>query len=278
MIRRNTIRIVCNPYSERISYHFKNEFDEWDVLSGNSPLSRQYYTNTTMKLRALEIAKKIDEVYNRKNKGLDILFEGTAESFLELKRAIDDMPERNITCSVGTTKIAVLGKKHVGKTSLIEGLEELHGYEYSKERCEGYEKYSDECHHAEWFEIDGIDLGRENVETAFSTLKQLSKEGVTSIIYCVSGSTGRIEEIEKELISKITSQFSQITPMIVLTNCYMADLQTLYDQIEKVTDQIKIAQTLAKPYKTSIKDSTGHTVVIDSYGLEQVSKYVFEGR
>ena len=53
---RNAVRIVCNPYNNQISYYFMNEKGVWTVLSGDSPLSRQYYTNTTMKDRAKEIA------------------------------------------------------------------------------------------------------------------------------------------------------------------------------------------------------------------------------
>ena len=69
-MKRNMIRIVCNPYTDKISYFFRNELGEWMILSGSSPLSRQYYAKTAIKDRYIEIIKKLDEIYNRKNKGL----------------------------------------------------------------------------------------------------------------------------------------------------------------------------------------------------------------
>ena len=81
MMKRNALRIVCNPGTNRISYYFRNELGEWMILSGNSPLTRQFYTKTTIKERSKEIIEKIDEVYNRKNKGVDIYFEGNPNGF-----------------------------------------------------------------------------------------------------------------------------------------------------------------------------------------------------
>lgn len=50
-MKKNSMRVVCNPYTNKMSYYFKNEIEEWSVLSGSSPLSRQFYTNTSVKER-----------------------------------------------------------------------------------------------------------------------------------------------------------------------------------------------------------------------------------
>ena len=276
-MRRNTVRIVCNPYTNQISYHFKSEKGEWDVLSGNSPLSRQHYTNTTIQARGDEIVSKLDEIYNRKNKGLDVLFEGTSKDYVCLCAFVNNVKNRDITCKLGTTKIAVLGKKSVGKTCLIEGLEDLSGYKYQTEAKQGYTVYSDECNHAKWYEIDGIDLGLDKVETAYASIKTLANEGLTAVIYCISACTGRIENAEKELIKKISEGFAQITVMVVLTMATKEDM-SVYDEIEKITNQVKIVPTLAKPYKIAAKDREGNGIVIEPYGLEKLSQYIFEGR
>ena len=105
-----------------------------------------------------------------------------------------------------------MGKKSAGKTLLIEGLEGLHGFKYSKTEEKKYVKFADECNHAEWFEVMGIDLGKENVERAFETVKKLSEDGLSAVIYCISATTGRIEEIEKELIRKIADGFVEFAP------------------------------------------------------------------
>lgn len=279
-MRRNSIRVVCNPYTNKMSYYFKNEIGEWSVLSSSSPLSRQYYTNTSINERAYKILEIIDETYNRKNKGVDILFEGTEDSHEHFVDIINKFfPYRDIKCVLGTTKIAVLGKKSVGKTTLIEGMENLKGFSYSKAQKQNYIQYTDECNHAEWYEVEGIDLGKENVEKAFQTVEKLSEEGLSAVVYCVSAITGRIEDVEKELISKIENSFTELKIMIVLTNCHKDEesIQKIIDDIERNTNQIKLTATLAKKYKTRKVDGEGNSEV-DAFGLEAVSEYVFEGR
>ena len=106
----------------------------------------------------------------------------------------------------------------------------------------------------------------------------MSEEGLSAVIYCVPATSGRIEEIEKNLINRITSSFSELKVMIVLTMCYKDDIQEAIDEIEKFTDQIKIVPVLAKEYKTGLKNENGETITIDPFGLEDVSLFVFEGR
>ena len=279
-MKRNSLKIVCNPYTNQISYYFKNEIGEWNVLCASSPLSRQFYTKTSMKERSKVILEKADEIYNRKNKGLDILYEGPSKGFKYLEETAKYfLPNRDIKCELGTTKIAVVGKKSVGKSCLIEGMEELQHYKYTKIKENGYTVYNDECNHAKWYEIDGIDLGKNNVDKAFRTIEELSKQGLSSVVYCISAISGRIEDVEKDLIMKIISEYCEIKVMIVLTMCYKEDVQQAIDEIKRITDQIKIVQTLAKEYKTGVKDSaTGNPLVIKTFGLEMVSRYVFEGR
>ncbi len=278
-MQRNAIRVVCNPYTNKMSYYFRNEIGEWDVLSSNSPLSRRDFTNTSIGERSLEILCEIDEIYNRKNKGVDILFEGTAENFELIQKTItDSFADRDISCRLGTTKIAVVGKKSVGKTFLIEGLEDLQDFKYSKTKEKEFVKYTDECNHAEWFEVMGIDLGKDNVDRAFETVKKLSEEGLSAVIYCISATTGRIEEIEKELIRKIADGFAELKVMIVLTMCYKEDVQEAIDEIERVTNQVKIVPALAKEYKTGFKDASGNPLTIAPFGLEDISLFVFGGR
>ena len=251
------------------------------VRIGNSPLSRQYYTKTSMQERASDIVKKLDEIYNRKNKGLDILFEGTADSFDCLEKSVkNNLRDRDIICRSGITKIAVVGKKSVGKTTLIEGLEELQGYKYTKEKKNGYTVYTDECNHAEWYEIDGIDLGISEIDKTWTIIRQLAGEGITAVIYCISATSGRIEDVESHLLTQLEKELSAIMVMVALTMCYKdeADIKDTFDSIEKVTDQMKIVPTLAKPYKTAMKDKNGDAVIIKPFGVDMVSKYVFEGR
>ena len=168
----------------------------------------------------------------------------------------------------------------MGKTTLIESLEKLHGYKYTKDKMNGYTVYRDECNHAEWYEIDGIDLGISEIDKTRTIIKKLAGEGITAVIYCIPATSGRIENVESHLLTQLEKDFSSILVMVALTMCYKdeADIKDTYDSIEKVTDQIKIVPTLAKPYKTVMKDENGNAVIIKPFGVEMVSKYVFEGR
>lgn len=278
-MKRNVLKVVCNPCTNRISYYFKNEFGEWNVMSENSPLSRNYYTNSLIGERSEEILEKIDEIYNRKNKGVDIIFEGTRENYNHLLKVIEEkFDDRDIICKLGRTKIAVVGKKSVGKSFLIEGIESLQKIQYSRIKKNEYEKYVDEYNNAEWYEVSGIDFGKDKVETAFETVRKLSEDGLSTVIYCISATAGRIEEIEKNLIKRIADNFAELKVMIVLTMCYKEDIQEEIDEIEKITNQVKTIPVLAKGYKTGLKNRNGEYKFIDSFGLEEVSKFVFEGR
>lgn len=278
-MKRNSIRVVCNPYTNKMSYYFKNELGEWNVLSGSSPLSRQYYTNTSIMERGSEILSVIDEIYNRKNRGVDILFEGTADSFECICQAIEqNYPDRDLKCTLGTTKIAVIGKAAVGKSTLIEGMERLKGFNYTKIINEDYIEYTDECNHAKWYEIKGIDLGEESINKALKTVEELCEEGLSAVVYCVSAMTGRIERAEEQIISRIENDYAELKVMVVLTMCYKDDIQETVDEIERITNQAKLVLTLADEYKTALKDQNGEPITIEAFGLEDVSEYVFEGR
>ena len=73
------------------------------------------------------------------------------------------------------------------------------------------------------------------MKAAFESVKKLSEENLSAVIYCVSATTGRIEEIEKELIKKIAYSFVKLKVMIVLTMCYEDDIHETIDEIETIT-------------------------------------------
>lgn len=279
-MKRNSLKIVCNPYTERISYYFKNEMSEWIVLSGSSVLSRQYYTKTSMKKRAREIIDKSNEIYNRKNKGLDIIFEGDKESFDYLKGTIEYyFGEQDITCEISTTKIVVVGKSCSGKSFLIEGMEKYRGYKYIMSDFGKYTVYSDECNHAQWYEIKGIDLGKEYVQKAYDTIEGLISNGLSSVVYCVNATTGRLENIEKDFLLGLIEKQPDLRVMVALTMCHKDDIKEVIDEIKKMTDQIKVIPILASEYKTNAKDlQTGENYIIKPFGLDDLSLFVFEGR
>ncbi|MGP1568499.1 MAG: hypothetical protein ACTTHM_07260 [Peptoanaerobacter stomatis] len=274
---RNAIRIVCNSTKNKVMYFFRNKPKEWKELPSDSPLLRSDYTNTLFVDSAKDILIKIDEIYNIKNKGIDVFFEGTTEEYEILLKTVEEvLPERNIHCKEGKIKIAIVGKKSVGKSLLIEGIESLYGITYQKIECDGYVRYSDNSDSVNFYEIAGIDIGKEKVEKAFDTLKKISEEiGLSAIIYCVSAITGKVESMEKEFILRIENDLGVTKVIIVLTMCYMDDIQRIIDIIKNRLNEIEIFPVLSKEYKTCLKDKHGATIVIEKFGLEDISQFIF---
>lgn len=276
----NKIRVVCNPIAKHISYYYKNENNEWHIFSSSSPLSRSYYTDTTLDERADEIAVKLDEIYNRKNKGLDISFEGDIKSYSIFKNAIErNVPKRNIQCRIGSTKVVVTGKVGVGKTTLIEGMEHLLDTSYTVEEFKNYTLYRD-TNNTEWYEIRGIDFGHENVAKAYSAICEIVKNTSAMIVYCIPSSNRRVETAESKFIMDLITTFPELAGMIVLTHtANRKGINTFVDEIKKMTEQIKVIPVLAREFELDIEDErTNQPIILQPSGLDELAEYIFEGR
>lgn len=275
-MKRNAIRIVCNPYTNKISYRFRNELGEWLILTGSSPLSRQDYTTTTIKERHKDIIEKLDEIYNRKNKGLDIFFEGTSTNYSYISAAIKTyLPGRDIVCKREMTKIAVVGKKASGKSTLIEGIANEKGNKFETIKKNRYVQHIDKDNNISWIEITGIDFGTAKISEAFSTIQDLVEDGLTTVIYCISGVSGHIEDTEKRFIENINAAFPSIKVLTVLTQCYKEAVQTVIDEIEKLTNHMEVFPTLAKEYRAR---GTAEAFAVAPFGIKELCTFVFEGK
>lgn len=271
-MRRNALRIVCNPYTRKLAYYFKNQSGKWEVLSENSPLSRQSYTNVTISEGGSKIIEASIRIYNRRNRGLDILFEGSLRDYKLLQSIVASYRERkiDITCNLGSSKIAVVGKAKVGKTTLIKSL--LGEANYKTIQRDNYTKFEDAERNATWFEIKGIDLEENSLDSCFSALTDIANDGLNAVIYCVLSSTGRVEDPEIQLLNKIEKSFDQTSILLVLTKCVKDDFSKTLDDIKRLVDPIKIVETLASPYKGRAGK------IVTSFGLTEVERYIFEGR
>ena len=274
---RNALKIVCNPYAKNLAYYFRNECGEWQVLSESSELSRQFFTRATMRERACDIIEKADEIYNRKNRGLDIIFEGTSESFDYLKKAVEKYKVRDISCKVGTSRIVVIGKRRVGKTTLINSIFNLLGCEAIQNEFHGVEMYSDATNNIQWYELKGMDVGQGELEGKIAEISNLCEEGVSKFVYCISGCNGRVEDAEKRFLEKMAMNFPELTGMIVLTMCYKEDSYKAADEIEKISGNYKVIQTLAQEYVAANRKNS-QSVRIEPFGLDILTKYIFEER
>ena len=181
----------------------------------------------------------------------------------------------SLVCKIGTTKVAVVGKTGAGKTYLIEALQDICGYQSKFQKKQGYSIFSDIGNRAEWYDVNGIEF---EIDTAHAVLKDLIKGGIETVIYCFDSSSGKVEEKEAELIKKIEEEFSKIKILIVLTKCIAENenIKQFMDVVSQNFEQIKVLPILAKDYQLRIRG--GESVTIKAFGIDEVIKYVFEGR
>ena len=100
------------------------------------------------------------------------------------------------------------------------------------------------------------------------------------IVYCIHSSNRRIEESESKFIMNLISTFPELAGMIVLTHCVnKKGLNDFIDEIEKLTDQIKVVPVLAEDYALDMEDErTNRPIILKSFGLDKLAEYIFEGR
>ncbi len=266
---KNYIKIIHNPQNEQVSFHFREEDGKWHVLSSYSPLTSPEYTDMkNLSSEALhKLIEKIDEVYNRNNRGVEIVYEGAETIFESIDRIIkNEYQNSNIKCKWESTKIAVLGKDGVDKAGVIESLGKFMGFDCKKEMGRNFIRYTDEYNHVCWYVNRNDDINRfyDNI---------LDREEITVLLYCIQG--GRIEPYELNFLADVKGKYSHMNMTVVLTNCSMEEneLKYLVSEIEKAIDN-KIRVIPIMGYNVKLR-GVGE---LKPFGLKELSERVFEGK
>lgn len=268
-MEHNKIKIVSNIKLRRIAYYFKNESSEWVRVSNSSGLSRKEFCETTISEKIYDIIKIIDDVYNPGNRGVEVLFEGTDEEYVIIRNTVKKVNMcDSIICRQKKAKIAVVGKIGSGKTTLIESIGEHLSTNFSKKKNPQYDVFVDKKGNTEWYELKGIDLGKEYITQSNVILTELAETGMTVLVYCLS--TYKIEELEEKLILEFSEQHPEINVLISLTSCVDEDAALYAEQISGRLNK-KVIPVLAKEKKT-------RNGSIPAYGLEQTVQYIYEGK
>ncbi len=276
----NSLKIICNSYTNRISYLFKNETDEWIPLSGSSPLSRQYYTTANLAEQGTEVIGKICEIYNRKNKGLDITYEGSKIYFDIICNTLkENFSTQKVACKYGASKVIVAGKKGVGKSTLIEAIGKKNEINFEKIEQDGYITWADNQNNTFWYEVNGIDFNKESIENARSTIEKLAQNNATIFIYCIESTNRRIEDIEKTFVRQMKDNYSELACVLLLTQTTnKKGIEQFVENVEKLSSGIKTIPILASEFETDVSDEKNEPFVLKSFGLDELSDYIFEGR
>lgn len=277
---RNSLRFVFNPRSSHISYYFKSEQDKWVPVSRSSPLSRLKFSNVqldgTDDTKLESILKIINEIYNKNNNGLDILFEGPIFYFQHLNEIIKkSLPKQDVNCTFNRTDIVVVGKEGVGKTELIKSIAVLQGCTFNEKQYDNYRVFEDCVNNVRWYEIKGLVFPIKNLDDLFNTISILTKGNLTNIIYCINANSNRLESIEEKLIVNLVKHFPKISVLIVITNTIgkSEHSRNFADTIEKLVGSIKAIPVLAKDYE--IETGKSEIVIKKSYGIDTLLNYLF---
>ncbi len=263
---RNRIKIICNPQTDTLSYQFQNEQRVWMTVSRFSALAERRYTETNIRQSAPAILDIINTVYNPGNRGTDIFFEGPDKDYDYLCKAVNErFSGENISCVQQTIRVAIGGKPGVGKTTLIEALAQKQGVHYTVEPQTGWKHYKSKSTPVEWFELEDIDFGVENIRKAEHTVGVLAEQGLSLFLYCFrSASVGRAEI---GLIQHIRDQHPEISLSGILTNAVSTDDTVTAGKLSRMTG-IRVLPVIAKDQKT--RDG-----VIKAFGLEDVLRVIF---
>ena len=302
-MRCNSIKIISNQVARTISYYMKNEADEWIHVDSASPLSRKEYTETSIYESAEKIIEVIDDIYNIGNRGVHLEIECTDDEFTYWSSLIEkkysdanlsstqkgtigqsepsvsnekdeksgkkDKKEiSNILFTQNKMQVAFAGKISSGKTTLINALAELNHIDFSVSQESDYILRQNKERSQLWYEIAGIDIGKINIEKAYTTIKGLVKAGMDVLIYCFS--TNKMEATEKNILLNIRSEFPNVRILAVLTSC--VDDDTVYaERMSNSLKGIKALPVLAKDKK--VKNG-----IIPAYGLEDISRFIYGGK
>ena len=270
-MKPNQIKIVNNSKGKKLSYFFQNEKSEWNLVSNTSALSRKKYVSASISENAAEILQIINDTYNIGNRGVDIHFEGSVNDYNTLQSIIEEnFSDDNLHCYQQKTSIAVAGKIGSGKTTLIGEIVKRQGKEFCFFQNNMINGYADTESTITWYEIPGIDLGKENVFAAMANFDLLAKNGVTNFIYCVG--TNKVEELEEQFIRYVQEKYPGVKVLIVLTMCLEDEaVPILSEQLFKNIGNVKVIPTLAKEFKT-------REGLIPAYGLDKIINYIFAGK
>ena len=191
----------------------------------------------------------------------------------ELKKARQNLTHLNVM---------VLGKTGVGKSTLINNMfrEPLAETGVGKPVTHAIRKYEKEDFPLSIYDTPGLELGGENaLSEILDEVVQVMEDGVKShdiskaihcIWYCVSSTSHRFEQAEKDFINKFLSEASKfnVPVIVVLTQSFSKkDAQELKSEIEK--ENLAIAQVvpvLAQDYEI---DEVG---VAKAFGLDRLTE------
>lgn len=265
-MERNRVKIVHQQDSQRTSYFSQNEAGSWVPVPSDSILSRSSFTQGSFFEKIPDILQAISDNYNLAGRGVELVFEGPRDAMNALLACIESsFRDQNIACQM-KHMVIVAGKCSSGKTTLIEALCEFFGYQYEKSRDIGHTYYIGNAGLTVFSEVDGIDLGTENLDRAGQTIRSLGKARADSLIYCIP--TDRAEQAECELLDALHHDMPMLKIILALTCC-------LYDNPSPIVRRIKERIPYARICPVLARERRLRGIVAEPYGLDAIVDGIF---
>ena len=191
--------------------------------------------------------------------------------------------------------IILIGKTGIGKSTLINGV-----FEFPKDGgaktgdgkpiTQEYEEFiSDKRKYLRLIDSRGIEIGENGVDAVFNSTKELiekrAREGdpdklIHCIWYCFRSSDLRFENIEKETLSLLMSQYNdnKLPIIIVITQNYddeKTEIMTkmINEEFQGINKEINILPVIAEDYIQKKKNKVN---VIEKEGIDELIKLSLE--
>ena len=269
---KNKMRIVSNSESDNILYQIKSEDNKWIPVSHFSKLSRKEFTNTSIINKGEEILFEIDKTYNQGIRGVEIFFEGSEEEYNILNSIIKEKYEKKgIICNFKRTEVIVAGKVGTGKTTLINAISSYENMSMKVTKMKNYDIFENDKKSVSFYEISGINVGEGSIEQFESTTDMLTKNNVSTMIYCISN--GKIEDVEVKIIKDIKQRNPEISIAVAMSRSHGDPEEELAaERISNILGNIPVYILLAEEEK--IRSG----MVIDTFGVDKISHFIFGGK
>ena len=251
----NALRVVCTPAGE-IRYAFLDERG-WKPVPKSSDLWREEYWH--MPLDADKVREVLEMIYRDYSlegcRRVEVQFVGPEEVYESFCRTARQLwPDGELCCQSVSLAVAVAGKVQAGKSVLIRAM----GAAAEAGRVGSVD--------LRFFELQGIDIGREYIERTKEDLEELyQKEGIGSFVYCLS--SDRVETAERQLLQYVAAKYPRMKVLAVLTRCIAADAERLASDVGALLDGIRVIPALAEEYATAAG-------VIQPYGVDDVLRAI----
>jgi len=185
-----------------------------------------------------------------------------------LSDIVDSQPSAKTAPNIN---VAVIGKGGSGKTELIRA---ICGYTESdtvnNDKKDGFSMITDAKTGSKWYEIDGIEIEKYSVDRTISILSCLVREnGVNIVLYCFRSRTGKIEDIERDLIVKLKHDYPNLKILAIVTECIDEEAALEFaGKISLSTKETKTFNVLAR----ELPCKAGY---LQPFGLEELSDEIY---